>query len=113
MIPSRAILGLPTGRAAASALAVDVLVAVMQCLDAFRVEWYDVAERACEVDGPGHVLAHHRGLDRVSGGRADREHAMCAHQDRGRVMALERLHDPAADRLVSDQRERADGDVAA
>src|SRR3954471_20179016 len=107
MMPSRPILGLPTGRAAASALAVDVLVAVMQCLDAFRVEWYDVAERAREVNGPSHVLAHHRGLDGVSGGGADREHAVRAHEHRARVVALQGLHDPAADRLVADQREGA------
>src|SRR5262245_41308515 len=113
MMPSRPIRGLPTGRAAASALAVDVLVAVMQCLDAFRVEWDDVAERAREMDGPSHVLAHHRGLDGVSGGGADREYAVGAHEDRGRVVALERLHDAAADRLVADQGEGADGDLAA
>src|SRR4051812_30209046 len=101
MIPSRPILGLSTGRAAASALAVDVLVAVMECLDAFRVERCDVAERACEVNGPSHVLAHHRGLDGVPGGGADGEHAVRAHEDSGRVVALQRLHDAAADRLVA------------
>src|SRR3954469_24970095 len=93
MMPSRPILGLPTGRPAGSALAVDVLVAVMQCLDAFRVEWDDVAERACEVDGPSHVLAHHRRFDGVACGGADREHTMRPHQDRGGVMALQCLDD--------------------
>src|SRR3954464_6138378 len=110
MMPSRPILGLPTESAAASALAVDVLVAVMQCLDAFRVEWYDVAERACEVDGPSHVLAHHRRLDRGAGGGADREHAVRAHEHRGRRVAFERLDDPTADRLVADQPEGASRD---
>src|SRR4051812_911750 len=113
MMPSRPILGLPTGRPAGSALAVDVLVAVMQCLDAFRVEWSDVAERTCEVDGPSHVLAHHGGLDGVSGGGADREHAVRAHEHCGGVVALQRLHDPAADPLVAAQREPAGGGGAA
>src|SRR3954467_8081936 len=99
MIPSRPILGL-AGGAAVSALAVDVLVAVMQCLDAFRVEWDDVAERTGEVDGARDVLAHHCRLDRVARGRADREDAVRAHQDGRRAMLLERLGDAAADLLV-------------
>src|SRR3954467_9677665 len=112
-MPGKPILGPSSGRGGPPALGGDVLIAVMQCLDAFRVEWYDVAERTCEVDGPSHVLAHHGGLDGVSGGGADREHAVRAHEHCGGMVALQRLHDPAADRLVADQRERADGDVAA
>src|SRR4051812_25440470 len=103
MIPSSPI----RGRAAvtpASALAVDVLVAVMEGLDVVGVERHDVSQDAREMYRARDVLAHDGRLDGVAGGPADREHPVRAHEDGARVVAGERLHDPAADLLVADQR---------
>src|SRR5919202_1805228 len=98
MIPSRPIRGFDrTSRASSmtsvSTLAIDVLVAVVEGIDALGLEGLDVAQRAGEVDGARGVLAHHRGLHRVAGVAADREHAVAAHQHGLRAMLGKRLDD--------------------
>src|SRR5262245_44298538 len=95
------------------ALAVDVLVALPERRGVVGLERPDRAEGEGEVDGPGDVLAHHRGLDRGARSRADREDPVRAHQHRRRAVPGERVDDAAADLLVADERERPDGDLAA
>src|SRR6201989_2668841 len=112
MIPSSPIRG-RAGVTPESALAVDVLVAVMAGLDVVGVERRDVAEHAREVHRAGDVLAHHGRLDGVAWPGPHGEHAVGAHQHGGGTMVLQRLDDAVADLLVADQRERADGDLAA
>src|SRR5438093_3621486 len=107
MIPSRPIRGLACTRAGASttcdsALAIDVLVAVVEGVDAVGLQRRDGAERAGEVDDARGVLAHHRGLDRVARPLAESEDAVAAHQDGARAVRGERVDDPAADLLVAD-----------
>src|SRR4051812_32330309 len=113
MMPSRPMRGRarPLPGASASALAVDVLVAVMERVDLLLGQWDRLPERAREVDGAGDVLAHDRRLDRVARGGADREHAVAAHEHRRRAMAGERLHHRAADLLVADEGERRERDL--
>src|ERR1700748_3599493 len=100
MIPSSPIRG---REGTASALAIDVLVAVVERIDVLLLERDGLAERPREVHDPGGVLAHHRRLDRLAGPGAEREHAVAAHQDRSRAVRRERLHDGAADLLVADE----------
>ena len=66
-----------------------------------------------EVHGARRVLAHDGGLHRVAAVRADREHAVVGEQHRSRAVAGERRHDRPTDRLVADDRERRDRDLAA
>src|SRR5215211_7185370 len=109
MTPSRPIRGRSGAcPAAASALAVDVLVAVIERVDLLWFERDGVSERAREVHGAGDVLAHHGGLDRLARRGADGEDAVRAHQHRRGAMRGERLDDAVADLLAADQRERAD-----
>src|SRR4051812_29887285 len=110
MIPSTPTLGRVATR---SALSVNVLVAVIERVDFLSSERDGAAEGACEMHGACDVLAHDRGLDGVAGTATDREDSVAAHQHRRRAVMLERLDDPAADLRVSDQRERADRDLAA
>ncbi len=42
-------------------------------------------ELTADVDGAGHVLDHHRGLDGVAGGAADGERSVVAHQHRAEI----------------------------
>lgn len=67
---------------------------------------------SCDVDGSRGILDHDGGLHRVLRGDSDGEGAVVAHQDSSGAMTAERLDDPAADRVVADDRERADGDRA-
>src|SRR5215813_12134274 len=96
-----------------SPLAVLFLVAAVERVDLVRCEWFRLAVRAGEVHGAGHVLAHHRGLDRVAGGRPDGEHPVAAHQHRRGTVAGEGGHDAPADVVPADERERPDRDLAA
>jgi len=64
-----------------------------------------------EEHGAGHVLDHHRGLDRGSGVRPDGEHAVLFQQDGRRIP--DALHYLAAYLLSPDGREAATGDRSA
>src|SRR6266700_3126073 len=66
------------GPAHRSPLAVLLFIAPVQRIHLILGERGELAVDACQVHGPGHVLAHHGGLDRVTGGGADREHAVAA-----------------------------------
>src|SRR5215218_3121599 len=94
-------------------LPVDVLVAGVERVDVALVDQERLAELPGEVHRAGDVLGHHRGLDRGLARRAHGEDAVVAHQHRRRPRPGERLDDAAADRVVTDQRERADRDRAA
>src|SRR4051794_20779978 len=96
-----------------SALSVDVLVAVVECIDVLSGERDGIAEQPREVHGARNVLAHHRRLDRVAGAGAEGEHAVAAQQHGRRAVVGERLDDDAPDLLVADEGERGDGDLAA
>src|SRR3954451_20245053 len=101
------------GRAGiASALSVDVLVAVVERIDVLSGERDGIAEHPREVHSAGDVLAHHRRLDRVAGPGAEGEHAVAAQQDGRRAVVGERLDHDAPDLLVTDQGEWGDGDLA-
>src|SRR5689334_7684624 len=89
-----------------SSLAVDVLVAVEEGVDVVLLDRDRGAELARDVHGAGDVLAHHRGLDRGPGGRPDAEDAVVLHEHCGRAALAQGLDDPAADRVVADDRER-------
>src|SRR5215211_1572447 len=102
-----------TSAAAGSALSVGVLVAVIERVDLLLGERDGRAERACQVDGAGRVLAHDGGLDGRARRRADGEDAVAAHQHGRRAMGRERLDHGLADLLAADERERADGDRSA
>src|SRR4051812_29198468 len=110
MIPRTPTRGLRLTR---SALAVDVVVAVIEGVDVLSRQGDGRAEGPCEMHGACDVLAHDRGLEGVAGTATEREDSVAAHQHGGRAVVLQRLDDPAADLLVADQREGADGDVAA
>src|SRR5262249_49190753 len=69
---------------AASALAVDGLVAVEECIDVLSGERFGFSEGQREVHGAGDVLAHHGRLDRLARRGADREDAVVQHQHGGR-----------------------------
>src|SRR5207342_3769120 len=69
------------------------------------------AELTGDVDGTGHLFAHHGRLDRSLGGLADCERSVVLHQYRWRAMITKGLHDPATDRVVANQGERADRDL--
>src|SRR5260370_17109554 len=73
-----------------SALPVLLLVTPVQRVDLFLAERGErVAEGTGQVHGPGGVLAHHRRLHGVAGGRADGEHAVTAHQHGGRPLSAQ------------------------
>src|SRR3954470_4932487 len=110
MMPSSPMRG---SRRPVSALSVDVVVAVIERIDVLLIERYGVAQGTGEVHGASGVLAHDGGLDRLKRPAADRGHPVRAHQRGGGAMAGERLDDAAADLLVADQREWAQGDLAA
>src|SRR4051794_30981317 len=110
MIPSTPIRGRVTVR---SALSVDVLIAVIEGVDVLGGEGDGRAEAPCEMHGACDVLAHDRGLDGVAWTATDGEDSVAAHEHGRRAVAVERVHDPAANLRVADQRERADGNVAA
>src|SRR3954451_21416273 len=98
MIPSRPIRGracttLPCSSAWVSALAIDVLVAVVQRIHRAGLERHDGPERAREVHRARDVLAHHRALDGLARALADREPAVVAHQHCARAMLADRLDD--------------------
>src|SRR5699024_3738569 len=97
----------------ASALAVDVLVAVVEGVDQALLDGQRLAELAGDVHGARDLLDHHGGLHRGAGVLPDGERAVVLHQHGGAAMALQRLDDAAADRVVADHGERADGDGAA
>src|SRR4029453_5117305 len=102
------------GRAGmASALSVDVLVAVVERIDVLSGERYGIAEHLREMHGACGVLAHHRRLDRVAGPGAEGEHAVAAQQHGRRAVRGERLDNDAADLLVADEGEGSDRDLAA
>ena len=94
-------------------LAVHVLVAVEERVDRVLRDRDERAGLAGEVHGARDVLDHDGGLDRVLRVRADRERPVVAHQHRAAAVAGQRLDDAAADRVVADDRERADRDRAA
>src|SRR3954447_21180138 len=96
-----------------SALAIDVLVAVVEGIDGLLLERLDGPERARQVDDPRGLLAHDGGLERLARAAAQREHAVGAHEHGGRAVAGKRLDDATADLLVADQGERPDRDLAA
>src|SRR5919106_3513374 len=96
-----------------SVLAIDLLVAVVEGVDAVRVERLERTHGPRDVDHARRVLAHDGGLDRLPRTLAEREHAVRAHQDGPRAPAGERLDDAAAELLVADQGERTDRDLAA
>src|SRR5690349_8242691 len=102
MIPST-----PTrGRVATrSALAVNVLVAVIERVDFLSSERDGRAEGPCEMHGACDVLAHDRGFDGVARTATDREDSVAAHEHGRRAVVLERVDDPAPDLRVTDQRE--------
>src|SRR3954469_17392956 len=103
MIPSRPMRGRAApGPDPASALPVDVLVAVMERVHLLVADARHLAEAASEMDGARDVLAHHRRLDRLARAGADREHAVAAHQHRRGARAGQRLDDPVADLLAAD-----------
>src|SRR5690242_21739213 len=107
MIPSRPIRGrvctsLSSSSAWVSALAIDVLVAVVERVDVHWLERLDRPERAREVHRARDVFAHHRALDGVARALAEREHAMAAHQHRAGAVLADRLDDAAAELLVAD-----------
>src|SRR5215208_4724573 len=110
MIPSTPIRGRAT---VDSALAVDVLVTVIEGVDLVSGEWDGLAVDPCEMHGACDVLAHDRGLDGVAGTATDGEDSVAAHQHGRRAVGAERLDDAAPDLGVADQRERADRDVTA
>src|SRR4051812_27951276 len=115
MMPSRPIRGRvrtsrPSWVAWVSALAIDVLVAVVERVDAVGVQLLDRPERSGQVHGLRRVLAHHGALDRLARALAEREDPVGAHQHRARTVAPDRVDDAATDLLVADQRERADRD---
>src|SRR5919108_4353918 len=89
----------------ASALSVDVLVAMVERIDVLFREGDGFSKGAREVDGARDVLAHHRRLDRGAGVGPEGEHAVIAKQHGGRAVRSERLDDRAADLLVADARE--------
>ena len=95
-----------------SALAVDGVVAVKEGIDVLSGQGHGLSERLGEVHGPGDVLAHHRRLDGIPCGAADREDAVVSHQHRRRSVLGQQLDDPAADLVVPDPGERPDRDLA-
>src|SRR5919202_7150610 len=118
MMPSSPIRGRvrssrPFSAALVSVLAIDVLVAVIERVDALGVELLDRPERAGQVHGLRGLLAHHRALERRAWPVADGEHAVAAHEHRAGAVRADRLDHAAPDLLVADQRERADRDRAA
>src|SRR5436190_22719097 len=96
-----------------SALSVDVLVPVVEGVDALLGNRNELAALARDVYRPGDVLAEDRGLDGILRGDADRERAVVAHQHGARPVAAQGLDDAAPDRVVADDRERADRDRTA
>src|SRR4051794_14706357 len=93
-----------------SSLSVDGLIAVVERVDVGLRDRQRLPELPGEVHRAGDVLGHHRGLHRGLRGRPDGEHAVVLHEDGGRAGAGQRRDDAAADRVVADQRERADRD---
>src|SRR5450432_2078532 len=63
-----------------SALTVVIFVSPVERVHLAGGERLRGSERARDVHGAGDVLAHHRGLDRLDGGRADGEYTMAAHE---------------------------------
>src|SRR6478672_395852 len=96
-----------------SALAVNGLVAVEECIDVLSVERKRIAESPGEVHSASDVFAHDGRLDGVARRRADREDSVVAHEDGGGAVVRERLDDAASDLRVADQGERSDRDLAA
>src|SRR6185503_2250774 len=115
MMPRMPILGRPAPGCCSvtaeppSSLPVGGLVTLVQCVNLCLVERNRLTAGTGEVHRPRHVLTHHRGLHRRLGGGADGEHAMTAHEHRGRPMPGQGRHDALADVVVADQREWTDG----
>ena len=65
-----------------SALAVDGLVAVEECIDVLSIERERVAESPCKVHGARHVLAHDSCFDGIARRGAEGEDSMVAHEHR-------------------------------
>src|ERR1700741_4402941 len=103
MIPSRPIRGRPSATEPGSALAVDVLVAVMEPLHVVVADARHLSQAAGEVDRARDVLAHHGSLERLPRAGPYGEDAVAAHQHRGGPRAGQRLDHAAADLLVADQ----------
>src|SRR5919108_4718528 len=109
MIPNSPIRGLvrgtpsPSSLVRGSVLAIDVVVAVVEGVDARVLERLDGSHQAGEMHDPRRVLARDRRLDRLARPRAQREDAVAAHQNRGRAMGADRLDDAAPDLLAPDQ----------
>ncbi len=83
------------GAAGWSALTVVIFVSPMERVYLVGRQWFRRAEHPGEVHGAGHVLAHHRRLDRVTCGRSHGEHAVAAHQHGRRAVAGQRGNDSA------------------
>src|SRR5699024_5544911 len=74
-----------------SALAVDVLVAVVEGVDQALLDGQRLPELSGDVHGARDLLDHHGGLHRGAGVLADGERAVVLHQHGRAAMALQRL----------------------
>src|SRR3954451_2479327 len=97
----------------ASVLSVDVLVPLEEPVDGLLRDRLGGSELEGEVRASCHVLGEDGGLHRVLGVAADGEEAVVAHQDRARTVPAQRVDDPAADGVVTDDGERPDRDGTA